>query len=50
MATYLNGQEILDKPIMTTEADATLSGTPKLVPKKDTNGTLYYEKVYPTKS
>lgn len=50
MATYLNGQEILDKPIVITESDATLSGTPKLVPKKDESGTLYYVKVYPTKS
>lgn len=50
MANYINGQEVLDKPIVTTEADATLSGTPKLLPVKDTSGTLYYEKLYPTKS
>lgn len=47
--TYLNGKEYLDKPIVTTEADATLSGTPKLVPVTDTAGTLYYTKAYPTK-
>ena len=48
--TFLNGQEYLDHPIMTTEVDGTLSGTPKLIPVKDTSGTEYYTKAYPTKA
>lgn len=47
--TYLNGIEYLDHPIVTTEPDAVLSGTPKLVPVKDTAGVEYYTKVYPIK-
>jgi hypothetical protein len=50
MANYINGQEVSDRQIVITEADATLSGTPKLVLKRDINGNLYYEKVYPTKA
>lgn len=47
--TYLNGQEILDKPRMTNENDATLSGTPIIIIIKDENGTDHYIKAYPTK-
>ncbi|GEM_PF-6786547 len=50
MANGLNGQPILDKPVVVTEADATLSGTPKLVPVKDDSGTEHYVKAYPTKA
>ena len=50
MANYINGQEILDKPRITNEADKTLSGTPKVVTVKDDSGTEYYTKVYPTKA
>jgi hypothetical protein len=48
--TYLNGQEILDKPRMTTDTDKTLSGTPKVAIVKDSSGTEYYQKVYPAKA
>ncbi|OPY87919.1 MAG: hypothetical protein A4E72_01401 [Syntrophus sp. PtaU1.Bin208] len=50
MANQLNGQEILDKPIITNETDKTLSGTPKVITVKDNDGTEYYWKVYPTKA
>ncbi|MFA5377350.1 MAG: hypothetical protein WC455_16485 [Dehalococcoidia bacterium] len=50
MATYLNGKEYLDKPIVTMEANADISGTPKLVPVTDTAGAVHYTKAYPTKA
>lgn len=47
--TYLNGKEILDKPVITTVADTTLSGTPVVVIVKDSTGAEKYMKAYPTK-
>lgn len=47
--TYLNGQEILDKPRVSNVDDTTLSGTPIVVIVKDENGTEHYMKAYPTK-
>lgn len=50
MANGLNGQEILDKPRLTNEADKTLSGTPKVFTVKDDTGAEYYHKCLPTKA
>jgi hypothetical protein len=50
MANGINGQEILDKPRITNEADKTLSGTPKIVTVKDDAGAEYYQKFYPAKA
>ncbi len=51
MANGLNGQEVsAGATSLPSEADKTLSGTPKVFTVKDDVGADYYQKFYPTKA